>query len=135
MDSAIAKLVAMAMVVATVAFAAADFFTEPVLDPALASLGAVAIAFALTAKPAKPARDKPTVRAKPNCHACAKPDPAQRCSRCKIVWYCSETCQLSNWPAHKPNCQSFAKSAQQRDELISFGKAVLDQVQDKVTVN
>lgn len=28
----------------------------------------------------------------------------RRCSRCKLVWYCSETCQKGDWKNHKLSC-------------------------------
>ncbi|KDQ11009.1 hypothetical protein BOTBODRAFT_469989 [Botryobasidium botryosum FD-172 SS1] len=59
------------------------------------------------------------------CSAChAPPDPQKeggsalkRCTRCKIIWYCSSKCQAADWAAHKPECtaivnfQSHASSA------------------------
>jgi hypothetical protein len=28
----------------------------------------------------------------------------QRCSKCKLVWYCSPECQKKNWRIHKIAC-------------------------------
>ena len=27
-----------------------------------------------------------------------------KCSRCKMVWYCSRACQVKDWPKHKAVC-------------------------------
>ena len=39
----------------------------------------------------------------PDCKAVS----TQRCSRCKIVYYCSVEHQKENWKAHKVQCSSF----------------------------
>lgn len=41
------------------------------------------------------------------CHACCKHLEGQmkRCTRCKSVWYCSQTCQKQDWPSHKGSCK------------------------------
>lgn len=45
------------------------------------------------------------------CEGCAKKDDAdpngfknKTCSRCKLVYYCSATCQKKHWPVHKVAC-------------------------------
>ncbi|PYH94745.1 hypothetical protein BO71DRAFT_398686 [Aspergillus ellipticus CBS 707.79] len=44
----------------------------------------------------------------PTCHTCAKPstptEPLKRCSRCKTQWYCSASCQKTDWKTHKSTC-------------------------------
>ncbi|KAG0002615.1 hypothetical protein BGZ65_002489 [Modicella reniformis] len=40
---------------------------------------------------------------KPPCLVCKTPSTT-RCSRCKVAHYCSEACQLKNWPTHKIAC-------------------------------
>ncbi|KAF9933547.1 hypothetical protein FBU30_005189 [Linnemannia zychae] len=40
---------------------------------------------------------------KPPCIICQTPS-VTRCSRCKIVNYCSEACQRKDWPTHKLAC-------------------------------
>ncbi|GAX19969.1 hypothetical protein FisN_1Lh557 [Fistulifera solaris] len=35
---------------------------------------------------------------------CTKSNPAHRCSRCKITYYCSPTCQKADWKRHKLGC-------------------------------
>ena len=36
-----------------------------------------------------------------------------RCSACKTVVYCSKTCQLADWPAHKKACKAARKAAEE----------------------
>lgn len=31
-------------------------------------------------------------------------NPRKRCSSCRVVWYCSEACQLADWRRHKCEC-------------------------------
>eukprot|EP01102_Stenamoeba_stenopodia_P020881 TRINITY_DN8288_c0_g1_i1.p1 TRINITY_DN8288_c0_g1~~TRINITY_DN8288_c0_g1_i1.p1 ORF type:complete len:325 (+),score=68.03 TRINITY_DN8288_c0_g1_i1:317-1291(+) len=38
------------------------------------------------------------------CGHCGK-SASHRCSRCKSVLYCSQDCQKTHWPDHKPNCK------------------------------
>ena len=40
------------------------------------------------------------------CDACGKNNPPLRCSRCKLTFYCSATCQQTHWSEHKPDCRS-----------------------------
>jgi len=35
-----------------------------------------------------------------------------RCAACKAVVYCSKTCQLADWPAHKKACKAARKAAE-----------------------
>lgn len=35
---------------------------------------------------------------------CGKRKPANRCSKCKLVYYCSQDCQKTNWKRHKAGC-------------------------------
>ena len=40
------------------------------------------------------------------CASCSTaPEKAMRCSRCKMVVYCSRQCQKDHWKAHKKDCQ------------------------------
>lgn len=39
----------------------------------------------------------------PKCSSCGEP-ATQRCSRCKLEWYCSRKCQVAAWKQHKPLC-------------------------------
>ncbi|GAX28650.1 hypothetical protein FisN_1Hh557 [Fistulifera solaris] len=41
---------------------------------------------------------------------CTKSNPAHRCSRCKIAYYCSPTCQKSDWKRHKLGCRPLDKA-------------------------
>ncbi|GMI00942.1 hypothetical protein TrLO_g12173 [Triparma laevis f. longispina] len=38
------------------------------------------------------------------CEACEK-EGAKKCSRCKVVWYCSKDCQVKDWKIHKKICK------------------------------
>ncbi|CBJ31961.1 MYND finger protein, putative [Ectocarpus siliculosus] len=42
--------------------------------------------------------------ADPPCPVCQKPNAQKRCTRCKIVRYCSRECQKQHWPTHKLEC-------------------------------
>lgn len=51
----------------------------------------------------------------PKCEECG--DPAtQRCSKCKVAWYCSRDCQLRQWKKHKAICKMFAESKAREEE-------------------
>lgn len=42
------------------------------------------------------------------CYNCGKLDDKEnllKCSRCKVVSYCNDTCQLAHWPDHKKICK------------------------------
>ncbi|KAK6503458.1 hypothetical protein TWF481_008474 [Arthrobotrys musiformis] len=53
--------------------------------------------------------DFPSSKEEPDdsCVMCNK-QPADKCGRCKSVWYCSKPCQKKDWPSHKILCESFA---------------------------
>lgn len=38
------------------------------------------------------------------CGSCGSKGSFQRCSRCKSAFYCSEECQMKDWPTHKGSC-------------------------------
>lgn len=40
----------------------------------------------------------------PECHA-TEADITKRCSRCKVVFYCSASHQTAHWPSHKLDCK------------------------------
>jgi hypothetical protein len=31
-----------------------------------------------------------------------------KCTACRQVWYCGETCQLAHWKAHKADCRRWS---------------------------
>jgi hypothetical protein len=39
------------------------------------------------------------------CASCGKEGDLKRCSRCKVVSYCSSTCQKNDWVKHKNKCK------------------------------
>jgi hypothetical protein len=47
----------------------------------------------------------PAVVPQKQCDSCGTAGTAfKKCSRCKMVKYCSETCQRAHWPVHKSRC-------------------------------
>jgi DNA polymerase III gamma/tau subunit len=50
----------------------------------------------------------------PSKHPCSHPGCAKEssklCSNCKSVRFCSQTCQLAHWPAHKAECKKLQAS-------------------------
>lgn len=38
------------------------------------------------------------------CNNCDLPDAIYKCSACKEVFYCSESCQRNDWKTHKKYC-------------------------------
>ncbi|CAG8983247.1 hypothetical protein HYALB_00002683 [Hymenoscyphus albidus] len=45
----------------------------------------------------------------PVCASCNSRETSSkllRCQKCKKVAYCNKTCQLSDWPSHKPSCKA-----------------------------
>ncbi|KIJ61707.1 hypothetical protein HYDPIDRAFT_42420 [Hydnomerulius pinastri MD-312] len=47
-----------------------------------------------------------------NCSEAAGLQQLMRCSRCKDVLYCSNACQIADWPVHKYSCKSAAQPTQ-----------------------
>ncbi|KAJ7615532.1 hypothetical protein FB45DRAFT_841983 [Roridomyces roridus] len=44
-----------------------------------------------------------------HCHAAPSPSTTlQKCSSCRLVCYCSASCQSDSWPTHKGFCRAFA---------------------------
>ncbi|PRQ26466.1 putative histone-lysine N-methyltransferase chromatin remodeling SET family [Rosa chinensis] len=43
------------------------------------------------------------------CDACFESSNLKKCSGCKIVYYCSSTCQKSEWKLHRLECEAFSK--------------------------
>jgi len=46
----------------------------------------------------------------PKCGKCGE-KADQRCSRCKMEWYCSRKCQVASWKDHKTICKKLAAAA------------------------
>lgn len=42
------------------------------------------------------------------------------CSRCKVVSYCSSTCQKTDWPTHKPYCRADGPAALTKMAITRF---------------
>ncbi|KAI8807171.1 hypothetical protein BJ742DRAFT_813693 [Cladochytrium replicatum] len=49
----------------------------------------------------------------PKCGKCGQL-ATQRCSRCKMEWYCGRACQVNSWTAHKPICDLLSSDAASR---------------------
>ncbi|EIW55423.1 uncharacterized protein TRAVEDRAFT_131350 [Trametes versicolor FP-101664 SS1] len=53
-----------------------------------------------------------SVNAASRCSRCNKPGRLRdfkKCGRCRIVMYCSKTCQRSDWKAHKLACATLVQ--------------------------
>lgn len=53
------------------------------------------------------------------CGMCGKPNvdnTLKKCSRCKVTYYCSVTCQKAKWPQHKDYCKTL------RDEDTMYAR-------------
>ena len=46
----------------------------------------------------------PAMEVNKPCGHCGKPEGKQRCSRCKVVYYCGRECQQADWKEHKKTC-------------------------------
>ena len=48
------------------------------------------------------------------CSYCNKPEPTNKCQRCRSVFYCNHECQINHWKAkpngHKKQCKKLAKA-------------------------
>jgi hypothetical protein len=46
---------------------------------------------------------------------CAKPGCSgaglKKCAGCRVIFYCGKECQVTHWPAHKPECERSAEKA------------------------
>ena len=42
---------------------------------------------------------------KAKCSNCDKPNSNLKCSKCKLVFYCSKECQVKDWSTHKLLCK------------------------------
>ena len=54
------------------------------------------------------------------CAVCANANNLKHCSRCNAIAYCSQACQLSDWPKHKLECNELkiaAKEIRKRGEI------------------
>jgi len=61
----------------------------------------------------------------PGCHKCNKiahsSGALSKCSRCKVVAYCSRECQAADWNTHKQSCQkqNYNLKVRSHSDLIS----------------
>ena len=54
----------------------------------------------------------------PKCEECGAL-ATQRCSRCKMAWYCSRDCQLRQWQKHKQICAMFVEAQKEAAEKMT----------------
>jgi hypothetical protein len=58
---------------------------------------------------------------KGRCKICAKDgcgaliDESKKCSRCRLVFYCSRDCQKADWKVHKPKCNATVEEKAAQD--------------------
>jgi MYND finger len=59
------------------------------------------------------------IHALPNkvCSSCAQPETTnsgklKTCGKCHFVYYCSPSCQKTDWPDHKEKCKEYVKEYQ-----------------------
>ncbi|KAJ3238101.1 hypothetical protein HDU81_008401 [Chytriomyces hyalinus] len=62
------------------------------------------------------------------CARCLSQSKASRCSRCKHVFYCSQTCQKNDWNAHKLECALIAGVMDSTPGLASSNLLIIRQV-------
>lgn len=58
----------------------------------------------------------------PKCEECGAL-ATQRCSKCKMAWYCSRDCQLRQWKKHKQICSMFQDAAKDKSNDENKGAA------------
>ncbi|KAL4229110.1 Ankyrin repeat and MYND domain-containing protein 2 [Mactra antiquata] len=51
-----------------------------------------------------------------DCSICSEPD-AKRCVKCKMAFYCNQTCQKLHWPTHKKFCAKLAEEYIQQEKM------------------
>jgi hypothetical protein len=61
---------------------------------------------------------------------CVKKGNFKKCSGCKLVYYCSKTCQKVSWPSHKRECrymyQGNKKKKKERERAIKKFSALME---------
>ncbi|XP_022333750.2 uncharacterized protein LOC111130800 isoform X1 [Crassostrea virginica] len=55
-----------------------------------------------------------------NCRTCKeKKNTMKRCTRCRLVYYCSRECQAKDWPIHKTSCSNTTENLTDHSKEIS----------------
>jgi tetratricopeptide (TPR) repeat protein len=63
------------------------------------------------------------------CDACGKASPPETCSKCNLVYYCNEACQIGHWGVHKGECKTSETMRQQKRTLEPvIGSGVKDAI-------
>jgi hypothetical protein len=47
-------------------------------------------------------------------------DKLKKCSRCRFIYYCDESCQKKDWEEHRPLCEEYAKKGDLKDRMTSY---------------
>jgi TPR repeat protein len=71
-------------------------------------------------------KGKSKICAKDGCGALI--DESKKCSRCRLVFYCSRDCQRADWKVHKPKCNAAVEEKAAKDvraEKQSYSRASL----------
>ncbi|KAK9945746.1 hypothetical protein M0R45_011245 [Rubus argutus] len=53
------------------------------------------------------------------CDACFESSNLKKCSGCQIVYYCSSTCQKSEWKLHRLECEALSKLPKERRRAVT----------------
>lgn len=53
------------------------------------------------------------------CDWCFNSSNIKKCSACQVVWYCSSTCQKSDWQLHRLECQVLSKIDKDRIKSLT----------------
>ncbi|KAL6217173.1 hypothetical protein ACLB2K_010390 [Fragaria x ananassa] len=53
------------------------------------------------------------------CDACFESSHLKKCSRCQVVYYCSATCQKSEWKLHRLECEALSKVPKEKRRAVT----------------
>ncbi|KAM5564144.1 histone-lysine N-methyltransferase ASHR1-like [Rosa sericea] len=53
------------------------------------------------------------------CDACFESSHLKKCSGCQVVYYCSSTCQKSEWKLHRLECQALSKLPKEKRRAVT----------------
>jgi MYND finger len=55
---------------------------------------------------------------------CRSSENLKVCSKCKVVCYCSRSCQVADWPNHKKYCKEMAKLRSDKEAVAAMAKNI-----------